>query len=536
MKSKIYVIVSAIILFVAIVSSTLALVYFRSNITDVNLTFDTDLGRFINYNNGTPILGEDGKILDIVDDYTGGLSTEIELWKTDEARNMDIYGHIYLNLDSGTEELFNMEALKWSVTSNDILISEGNFIGYSEGSSIPILINHELLTTLTKFKVYVWLDKNGYVNSNAEGKTLIVTVRCQATSGEYKIVNDLGQEYIYDYTGNVETVNLSSGIYMLEVWGAQGGYGMNETYRGGYGGYSLGYINLDTATDVFIAVGGQGGNGLEKVSTLNAGGFNGGGNSYGTTNIYVGSGGGATHIALSDGLLSSLSENTGDILIVAGGGGGGGYLSSTYSGTGGDAGGYIGNDGTTIYAAHQVGSGGTQLAGGTGYGISGSFGQGGNATNNAIGGGGGFYGGGVGRQTSGSGGGSGYIGNPLLTDKVMYCYKCNDSSEKITKTISTTFVSEEAISNYSKRGNGYARITKLLSTPVKFISRKEIVYGTDYDFKTMASDEIEDTLTIIDSTFDNANTLSVGEYQVRYDIVDTDNNRYVYYQKIEIVE
>jgi len=41
----------------------------------------------------------------------------------------------------------------------------------------------------------------------------------------------------------------------------------------------------------------------------------------------------------------------------------------------------------------------------------------------------------------------------------MYCYNCEESSEESTKTISTTNVSEEAISNYAKIGNGYARIT-----------------------------------------------------------------------------
>ena len=95
----------------------------------------------------------------------------------------------------------------------------------------------------------------------------------------------------------------------------------------------------------------------------------------------------------------------------------------------------------------------------------GDFGLGGSTTRTggytkSSGGGSGFYGGGNGMFT-GSGGGSGYIGNSLLTDKVMYCYNCQESSEESTKTISTTNVSEEAISNYAKQGNGYARITYL---------------------------------------------------------------------------
>ena len=41
----------------------------------------------------------------------------------------------------------------------------------------------------------------------------------------------------------------------------------------------------------------------------------------------------------------------------------------------------------------------------------------------------------------------------------MYCYECEESNEEATKTVSTTNVSEEAIANYAKKGNGYARIT-----------------------------------------------------------------------------
>lgn len=35
----------------------------------------------------------------------------------------------------------------------------------------------------------------------------------------------------------------------------------------------------------------------------------------------------------------------------------------------------------------------------------------------------------------GCGGGNSYIGNLLLTEKSMYCYNCNESSEESTKTM-----------------------------------------------------------------------------------------------------
>lgn len=89
----------------------------------------------------------------------------------------------------------------------------------------------------------------------------------------------------------------------------------------------------------------------------------------------------------------------------------------------------------------------------------GGFGHGGDGGKvGASGGGGGFYGGGASAH-NGSGGGSGYIGNSLLTNKAMYCYNCEESTEESTKTISTTCAEETPTSNCAKKGNGYARIT-----------------------------------------------------------------------------
>ena len=160
------------------------------------------------------------------------------------------------------------------------------------------------------------------------------------------------------------------------------------------------------------------------------------------------------------------------ILIVAGGGAGNSYQSlygEDYSGIAGVGGGYIGGDGTTTQKSFISGKGGSQTSGGSGSGTykavnntnrgdDGSFGQGGNGNYYSGGGGGGFYGGGASNQ-SGGGGGSGYIGNSLLKDKVMYCYNCQESNEESTKTISTTCISETPIENCAKGGYGYARIT-----------------------------------------------------------------------------
>ena len=69
--------------------------------------------------------------------------------------------------------------------------------------------------------------------------------------------------------------------------------------------------------------------------------------------------------------------------------------------------------------------------------------------------------GGSGGGISGKDGGSGYIGNRLLFNKHMTGYNVETSDDESTKTITTTNVSEEPMSDYAKKGNGYAKITCL---------------------------------------------------------------------------
>ena len=165
-----------------------------------------------------------------------------------------------------------------------------------------------------------------------------------------------------------------------------------------------------------------------------------------------GTGGGASHVALKDGLLEDLMENTSDILIVAGGGGGGGLFGTTP----GNAGGYIGGSpklGDTVVADRS----GTQS---TGY----IFGRG-ESGSDSPGAGGGFYGGLAGKTgIAGSGSGSGYIGNSLLTgDKKMIGYGVAETQTAGMTTYSRETRSSTPIANKTKMGNGYVKITYVQS-------------------------------------------------------------------------
>ena len=289
----------------------------------------------------------------------------------------------------------------------------------------------------------------------------------------------------FEYTGKEEAISLPKGNYKLEVWGAQGGVGGSaveeKEKHGGLGGYSVGTYSIEEASILFVNVGGQGVSGNYQQDFIYKGGYNGGGDGGAGSagrEQYAFGGGGATHIALVSGLLSTLESNEQSILIVAGGGGGNGSSGLGNSGKyplGGSGGGYKGADGlnttnnsagiSTVY----IGTGATQEGGGYNNEKKtegkGSFGLGGNFYDSyakGAGGGGGYFGGGgSSRGHAGAGGGSGYIGNNLLTNKEMYCYKCEKNEDVNTKTTSVETSSEEAQSNTPKLGNGYARITYL---------------------------------------------------------------------------
>ena len=264
----------------------------------------------------------------------------------------------------------------------------------------------------------------------------------------------------FNYTGGEQTFIVPvTGTYKLETWGAEGGT-YKEEYHGGYGGYSTGLIKLEKDQILNIVAGGKGESGTATISqNYGGGGYNGGGSRSGWTgeNCDLGSsgGGGATHIATKSGLLSTLENEKNSILIVSGGGGGAGYIDGGWNYNPTDipsGGGFQGKSGQSD--SSRGGLPGTQNSGA-------AFGRGDNCSNINVcdGGGGGYYGGKTGH--SGAGGGSGYIGNLSLTNKVMYCYNCEESSEESTKTISTTCTSETPIKNCAKIGNGYARITLL---------------------------------------------------------------------------
>ena len=296
----------------------------------------------------------------------------------------------------------------------------------------------------------------GYVAKSSDGENLEADISSNVDTsklGTYKItytvkkfgksasveriVSIIEGSYDYNFIGGEDEFTVPvTGYYRLEAWGAQGGSASSG--RGGYGGYTTGLAYLTKGTKLYINVGGKGTN-ASTNNTEYQGGYNGGGSGKGTSDYKAAGGGGATHIATKEGLLSTFQTSLQDVLIVAGGGGGAGYYTGSYYGHGGEGGGLQGNSGVIMGntdGVTAVGIGGTQTTGA-------SFGQGANNGSNGPGGGGGFYGGTSSNTYRGAGGGSGYAGELLEAETYGY-----DGS-----------VSEEAQSYSAKQGNGYAKIT-----------------------------------------------------------------------------
>ena len=178
-KSKLYMIISIIILLIVVIGSAYA--YYRivlfGDLTVNPITNGLDY--YINYAKGTDITSS---VLEPSSDYRGGNSVTITFYKKDNT--YDIYGHIYLDVTSVGTTLSSSASLKYTVLSNDIIISQGTLGGIENGDSLLLAVNIPLSTEQTEYTVYLWLDDANSNASSAENETISATVRCEATMKE----------------------------------------------------------------------------------------------------------------------------------------------------------------------------------------------------------------------------------------------------------------------------------------------------------------------------------------------------------------
>lgn len=338
------------------------------------------------------------------------------------------------------------------------------------------------------------------------------------------------------YSGSSKSIKLPAGIYVLEVWGAQGGNNYSSTSygSGGKGGYSAGTLTLtDKETTLYLYSGGAG-TSSTSTSQYN-GGFNGGGKS---TN-YAGSGGGASDIRIGADTLYHR-------VIVAGGGGGAqGRTSTSYKASGGAGGGIKGQTGgyygTNVQESANGGAPGTQTAAGTvgnsTYGnTAGAFGTGGNGKYRSTsyrgcgGGGGGWYGGGTGYyRYSGGGGGSGFVWTGSNAPSGYGLTSAHHLTDAATTLGTSSFLSPAGVFETGHSGHGYVRIRvikvkvepaiykKVNGSWVKIINN---LIGYTFDFNGVLSLSISKLINFtIDSTTFTAESGSTWR-----EWINTENN------------
>ena len=213
--------------------------------------------------------------------------------------------------------VFSLVIISCNLHKKNIKIDDNNILG--------IYLDNELQTSIPKkgeavFSKavcdndevnYYWdIDNWGLYINNFSNK-----MKCNLY-----FVNYSGQTtFDFDYTGSEQTFIVPvSGTYRLETWGAQGG--SVGDFAGGFGGYSTGIIKFNQSEKLYINIGGSGNTGS------NIGGYNGGGsirsNGIEYESDFGRSGGGATHIAIKSGILSTLEEHRDTIVMVSSGGGG----------------------------------------------------------------------------------------------------------------------------------------------------------------------------------------------------------------------
>ncbi len=170
----------------------------ESDRTNFNLTVTSqEIAPYIVYNPGTPILSSDNSVLQVGSNYTDGINSTIEFWKSGTTRS--IFGQISLEVLKIGNNIKQTDTLKWALTtyninnSTEVLLEEGTFNGRNKGDIFPIYTNFDLNNYQTFYKVYLWIDGDAIDNNKMISNEVIsIEISSQAsdTSGEIPYPSD----------------------------------------------------------------------------------------------------------------------------------------------------------------------------------------------------------------------------------------------------------------------------------------------------------------------------------------------------------
>ena len=209
------------ILFVVLffISGTFAWYVINKQDIAVNVNF-AGLDPYIQYS-ATTINGNDE--ITASNDYTGGISNNITFNKESTGANLEVYGHIYLNItNASSTDVFKASNLKWtlvSVTNSvETVISTGNFVGENVNNKIPANINFQLNNNNnTTYKIYIWVDSNSPMNNDISNSSINVSVYSEATTEATYNENYIRKIEYEDNT--IKKLTFYSSLYELDSYG-----------------------------------------------------------------------------------------------------------------------------------------------------------------------------------------------------------------------------------------------------------------------------------------------------------------------------
>ena len=190
-KAKLIGYIVGIVLFIVMIAGVSYAMY-RKSLYNFNISGEIkNLDEYVIYSKGVNI---SSGTLNPVSSYSNGTSATITFYKNSNTP-YDIYGHIYLDINSMTMSL--SRELKYTVLDNSTsnIISEGSFNKFTSGSSLLTACNIPLNTTETTYTVYVWLDEELYDSSTANS-SFDIDIRCYATMNT---IQNPGVNPITDY-------------------------------------------------------------------------------------------------------------------------------------------------------------------------------------------------------------------------------------------------------------------------------------------------------------------------------------------------
>ena len=194
-------ILGTLLFLICVIGFTFAFYSWRSpDDSDVAVGFTVDdLGGAIIYNRDNGESGN-GVISGTLNEANGyKTSATIILYKKNITK--DLYGHIYLNVNSIGTNLASEQSLKWAIyegtTDTGTPINAGNFNGEAVNNRIPLDINILLSAEETQYTIVLSLDESKVKNTNIVSEKIVAQISAEVSTAS-DATDDESPEGLYN--------------------------------------------------------------------------------------------------------------------------------------------------------------------------------------------------------------------------------------------------------------------------------------------------------------------------------------------------